>query len=166
VEIVDGDGNPLPTGEVGRVRVRSRSIVTQMLGEDDRESEEGFRDGWYYPGDIGKFGQRGILHLLGRSADLIKRGGLMVHAQEVEEVLRRIDGIRDAAVVGVVHPELGQQVVAFLETADEIDAKALTNACRTGLAGYKVPARFVRLETLPRNAAGKVVKSRLPTLVD
>jgi acyl-CoA synthetase (AMP-forming)/AMP-acid ligase II len=131
-----------------------------MAGAAD-EAEEGFRDGWYYPGDIGHMGTNGILHLAGRSADLIKRGGLMVHAQEVEQVLRKHPNIIDVAVVGTPSPTLGQDVTAFVEARGSLDLKEITRFCRRNLAGYKIPSRIEIVDALPRNAAGKVVKANL-----
>jgi acyl-CoA synthetase (AMP-forming)/AMP-acid ligase II len=159
VEIVDDEADALDQGEVGRIRLRGRGITTEMAGAED--PGEGVRDGWYYPGDLGKFDRRGILHLMGRSADLIKRGGLMIHAQEIEQVLRQRQEIVDVAVVGVPSADLGQTVVAFLEVGGPIDPAELTRFCRERLAGYKVPLRFEVVAALPRNAAGKVVKAEL-----
>lgn len=160
VEIVDDEGAVVNPGQVGRIRVRGRGITTEMAGAEDALGE-GVRDGWYFPGDLGRFDGRGILHLMGRSADLIKRGGLMIHAQEIEQVLRQRQEIVDVAVVGVPSVDLGQTVVAFLEVNAPVDPGDLTRFCRQNLAGYKVPSRFEVVEALPRNAAGKVVKADL-----
>jgi acyl-CoA synthetase (AMP-forming)/AMP-acid ligase II len=160
VAIVDQDGLPLPEGEIGEIRVRGPAISTQAVGATDGE-REGFRDGWYYPGDRGRVDASGILHLEGRAADLIKRGGLMVHAQEVEQALRRHAGIVDVAVVGMPSEKLGQEVVAFIEARTPLDPKDLTRHCRAELAPFKVPARFEIVAELPRNPAGKVDKQRL-----
>ncbi len=159
-QIVDADGNQLPTGEIGRIRVRGPAVTTSVAGASD-QSDEAFRDGWYYPGDIGRIAANGILHLAGRSADLIKRGGLMVHAQEIEQVLRRHPDVVDAAVVGAPSPSLGQEVVAFIEVRRPLEPKEITRFCRGQLAGYKIPARIETVDSLPRNSAGKVVKTNL-----
>lgn len=160
VQIVDDDGNLLPDGEVGSICLRGSAITTDMAGAEEVRGE-GLRDGWYYPGDLGRFGERAILHLMGRNADLIKRGGLMVHAQEVERVIREHPDVIDVAVVGVVSKELGQEVVAFMEVRNPIDAKGLARELRGKLAGYKVPSRYETIDALPRNTAGKVVKAKL-----
>jgi acyl-CoA synthetase (AMP-forming)/AMP-acid ligase II len=160
VQIVDDDGTPLPDGEVGAIRLRGRTITTDMAGAEEVRGE-GLRDGWYYPGDLGRFGERGILHLMGRNADLIKRGGLMIHAQEVERAIREHPDVVDVAVVGVPSKDLGQEVVAFMEVRNPIDAKEMTRQLRGKLAGYKVPSRYETVDTLPRNPAGKVVKAKL-----
>lgn len=159
IEIADIDGNALPTGQVGRIRVRGRAVANEIVGAPS--GEERIRDGWYYPGDMGSLDKRGILHLADREADLIKRGGLMVHAQEVEQVLRRHPDITDAAVVGAPSPELGQIVVAFVVGSGGLTAKDIVRYCRGELAGYKIPARIEFLDALPMNAMGKVMKAKL-----
>jgi long-chain acyl-CoA synthetase len=159
-EIVDEAGALVAGGAAGRIRVRGPAVTTATAGTSE-EADEGFRDGWYYPGDLGRFDEYGVLHLLGRSADLIKRGGLMVYAQEVEQVLRRYCGVMDAAVVGVPSAELGQEVAAFIETENDLDRREVTRFCRRHLSGYKVPTRIEVVDALPRNAGGKVVKGRL-----
>lgn len=159
LEIAGEDGRPLPFGETGDIRVRGPAVSTRAIGKVDER--EGFRDGWYYPGDLGSLGTDGLLHLHGRAADLIKRGGLMVHAQEVEQALRRHSSVRDAAVVGAPCATLGQEVVAFVVAGAPLEARELVHHCRRELAPYKVPARVEFVEELPRNASGKVVKAML-----
>jgi len=160
VQIFDDDGGPLPDGEVGAIRIRGRAITTNMAGADEVRGE-GLRDGWYYPGDLGKFDDRGVLHLMGRNADLIKRGGLMIHAQEVERAIREHPDVIDVAVVGVASRDLGQEVVAFMEVRNPIDPKEMSRQLRGKLAPYKVPTRYETIDGLPRNPAGKVVKAKL-----
>ncbi|MEX0853065.1 MAG: class I adenylate-forming enzyme family protein [Bauldia sp.] len=160
IEIADDAGRPVPQGEIGRIRVRGPAITTDVVGGEGSE-EEGFRDGWYYTGDLASIGPGGILHLHGRSADLIKRGGLMIHAQEVEGVLRRLPSVVDAAVVGAPCAELGQKVVAFVVTRSPVEAKEIIRRCRRELAPFKVPCRVHMLDSLPRNPNGKLLKSEL-----
>jgi len=161
VEAVDESGMPLPEGVTGEIRVRGPAISTRAINASG-DRREGFRDGWYYTGDLGRLDARGILHLDGRAADLIKRGGLMVYAQEVEQALRRHPLVSDAAVVGVPSQRLGQEVVAFVVTRSPADRKDIVRHCRQELAPFKIPSRIEFVDDLPRNASGKVDKSRLP----
>ena len=160
VEIVDEEHRRVPTGEVGTVRLQGPGLTTAFAG-GTTAGDEGIRDGWYYPGDLGRFDNRGLLHLHGRSSELIKRGGLMVHAQEVEQVLKQHADIAEVAVVGVPAPDLGEKVVAFVVTRAPIDEAELARFCRAALAPFKVPAEFQAIDALPRNASGKVLKEEL-----
>jgi len=160
VEIADEHGRSVGAGVSGLVRVRGPGVVGP--GADAAaNATEGFRDGWYYPGDYGRMGEDGLLRLDGRSADLIKRGGLMVHAQEVEQALREHPLVADAAVVGATSARLGQEVIAFVVLRSPLGERELVAHCRQRLAPFKVPARFEFRSELPRNANGKVVKSLL-----
>jgi acyl-coenzyme A synthetase/AMP-(fatty) acid ligase len=164
VEVAGDDYRPLPPDAIGRVRVRGLGVVTEFVG-DVAFGDEGIRDGWYYPGDIGSFDTDGFLHLHDRAADLIKRGGVMIHAQEVEHVLRIHPAVVDAAVVGIPSPTLGQEVAAFVVARGAPpQAAAIVTFCRERLAGHKAPSRVVFVRELPRNANGKVVKADLAKL--
>lgn len=161
VEIVDETGETLPAGAVGWIRMRGKR-TTKRFVERTSGQGEGLRDDWYYPGDLGTLDrERRILHLHGRSADLIKRGGLMVHAQEVERVLCLHPAVAEAAVVGVPAEVLGEEVAAFVVRRQPVEAKALAAHCLRHLAPYKVPQRWAFIAGLPRNASGKVVKTGL-----
>jgi acyl-coenzyme A synthetase/AMP-(fatty) acid ligase len=160
VEVADENGVSVRDGEFGRIRVRGPAVAMPMAGQVGSD-EEGFRDGWFYPGDLGVMMPNGVLHLHGRAADLIKRGGLMVHAQEVEQALRRHPSVADVAVVGAPSVELGQEVVAFIVAKSPVEPKELTRHSRQEVAPFKIPSRFVFVETLPRNANGKVTKNEL-----
>ena len=159
IEIVDDRDVPVADGTIGLVRVRGPGVINEFVG--NTSSDEGIRHGWYYPGDMGSRDDRGLIHLHGRAVELIKRSGLMVYAQEVEQVLIRHKDVAEAAVVGVPSATLGQEVVAVLVVRRPIDATEITRYCRRELAGFKVPGRFVFMDALPRNANGKVVKHEL-----
>jgi acyl-CoA synthetase (AMP-forming)/AMP-acid ligase II len=162
IEIVDDAAIPVADGVIGSVRVRGPGVVSEFVSES---SDEGVRDGWYYPGDLGSRDKSGLIHLHGRVADLIKRSGLMVYAQEVEQVLLRFTGVLEAAVVGAPSPTLGQEVVAVLVTRVPVDPIEITRHCRRELAGFKVPGRIVFVGSLPRNPNGKVLKHELVRMV-
>ena len=121
-------------------------------------------DGWFRSGDIGRFDADGFLYLVDRAKDMIIRGGENVYCVEVEQVLFEHPDVVDAAVVGVPHRELGEEVKAVVQlragagtTADDVRA-----FCAERLASFKVPAHVeFRDEPLPRNPAGKVLKNLL-----
>ena len=158
VEVVDAEHNPLPYGEIGRLRYRSPSSAqSYFMGE----SGDAFRDGWFYPGDLASFNSSGYLFLRGRSKDMIIRGGVNIYPADIERVLMDSPGVTDAAVVGVPSAEMGEEVVAFVVGAPPQGAAGLVAICKERLARYKVPKAIYFLEALPKNSFGKVLKNEL-----
>jgi acyl-coenzyme A synthetase/AMP-(fatty) acid ligase len=164
VEVVDETGAAVVRGASGRVRMRGPGVTRSFAGEIAAGADETIRDGWYYPGDTGHFAENGMLHLTGRAADLIKRGGLMIHAQEVEYVLSLHDSVVEAAVVGIPTGAHDEEVVAFIVARGPVDTPSILRHCRQNLAGYKVPQQVVVVDAMPRNTNGKVVKADLRKL--
>lgn len=160
VEIVDEDLRPVATGVIGRIRVNGPGVITDA-SSDEPPGDEGAYRGWYYPGDIGSVDADGYLHLRDRTADLIKRGGVMIYAQEVEQALRGHPAVVDVAVVGVPSTITGQEVAAFIVARAPLDPHELRAFARQRLGGNKVPAYFRLIDELPRNANGKVLKAEL-----
>jgi acyl-CoA synthetase (AMP-forming)/AMP-acid ligase II len=120
--------------------------------------------GWLHTGDLGRIDDEGYLYLVGRQGDMIIRGGENVYPEEVERVIAEHPAVREVAVVGVQDRRLGERIRAYvvpMELDDPPDSEALHAHARASMAGFKVPAEWVWLEILPRNAAGKLVRSRL-----
>jgi len=160
IEVVDESHLPVSLGVVGRIRIKGIGVCRAFAGPVTA-GDEGFRDGWYYPGDLGSFDAAGLLHINGRASDFIKRGGVIVFAQEVEGALKRHPNVLDAAVVGARSAELGEEVVAFVVLSAGEETSVLVNFCRRELAPAKVPAKIFVVDELPRNPNGKVQKSEL-----
>jgi len=169
VRIVDGEGRPVPDGEQGEIEVRGPQVFREYRGRPD-ETAAAFRDGWFRTGDEGCVGEGGYYRILGRrSVDIVKTGGYKVSALEVEELYRTHPGIGDLAVVGVPHPEWGEQLRAAWTPANPSarapsgppDTADLRAWGKERLAPYKVPHLFRAVPTLPRNAMGKVQKARV-----
>ena len=154
VKVVDDTGAPIDG--VGRLLVRPPG-ATAAAKQTDRIDAEGYVD----TGDQGRVDADGFVWIEGRSGDLINRGGNKVFPAQVEEVLRLVPAVLDVAVVGVPDDRLGQVPVAFVVTVGGLDADALTAVCREHLAPYKVPVAFHRLDELPRNEIGKVLRADL-----
>lgn len=153
----EGAGRPLPGVELtiadgGEILVRGPMVSASAIGED----------GWLHTGDRGRLDAEGRLLVEGRLKDVIVTGGENVAAAEVEEVLLDHPAVEDAGVAGRPDPEWGEVVVAHLVLSGEADDDALSAHCRERLAAYKVPRAFVRHAQLPRNAAGKLLRSQLP----
>lgn len=162
VEIVDADDRPVPRGAVGRMRYRGPGVPAEFRGA----APEAFRDGWLYPGDLAEMDDNGFIHLRGRAKDMIIRGGVNIYPGDVEAALLSSGLIAEAAVVGVPHRELGETVVAFVTGFETGDDAGLLDWCRQRLAAYKVPGDVVRIDALPRNAGGKVLKGELLSLYE
>ncbi|MED5812090.1 class I adenylate-forming enzyme family protein [Mycolicibacterium sp. 050232] len=157
-------GRPLPGIDVtitaDEVMVRTPTTAARKIDPAflDRLTD----DGWFHTGDLGWFDDDGFLWLDGRVSDMINRGGLKVFPGTVEDVLLAAAGVREAAVVGVPDERLGEVPWAFVARLDDtVTEQTLDAWCRKRLTPYRVPARIVFVERLPRNDVGKVVKRDL-----
>ncbi|PQO24627.1 malonyl-CoA synthase [Rhodobacteraceae bacterium WD3A24] len=156
-------GAPLPGGEIGMIEVRGPNVFEGYWRMPEKTAEEFRADGFFITGDLGFIDADGYVTIVGREKDLIISGGLNVYPKEVELVLDDQPGVRESAVIGVPHPDLGEAVLAVLvpESGAEIDARALHVETAAYLAGFKQPKALVTAEALPRNAMGKVQKALL-----
>ncbi|HEY3095521.1 MAG TPA: class I adenylate-forming enzyme family protein, partial [Acidimicrobiia bacterium] len=165
IEVVDPDGDPAPVGETGEIWLRGPTIMRRgYWNRADATAEAITPDGWFRSGDIGRFDEDGFLYLVDRQKDMIIRGGENVYCVEVEEVLFEHPDVIDAAVVGVPHKVLGEEVKAVvqLKPGSSTTVESLRAHCASRLADFKVPAHVeLRDQPLPRNPAGKVLKSLL-----
>ncbi|AXK32473.1 hypothetical protein DVA86_07200 [Streptomyces armeniacus] len=159
VGIVDGDDVPVPRGEVGEIVCRGPSVMVGYWNRPEATAEA-LRGGWMHTGDLGYRDDRGCLHITDRRNDMIITGGENVYPREVEAALADHPGISELAVVGTPDPRWGQVVTAVLVGPAPPDGE-LSDWARERLAGFKVPRRWVRVDTLPRNVTGKVLKHRL-----
>ncbi|MCU1371447.1 MAG: AMP-binding protein [Ilumatobacteraceae bacterium] len=173
----DGDrrpgsvGLPVPGVELrlaegtAEIEVRGPNVFAGYWQRPDATAAS-FHDGWFRTGDVGAFDDDGYLRIVGRTKELIISGGYNVYPREVEDVLRTHPAVLDAAVVGLPHPEWGEQVVAAVEgPGGPADVAALLELTRAQLASYKRPKRIVFVDALPRNALGKVTKAEVAPLL-
>ena len=173
IEIRDDQGRVLPAGQTGEITVQGREdallggLYRPMLGYLDapEATAETLQRGVLYTGDIGELDGNGNLFVRDRRRALILRGGANVYPAEVERVLLEVEGVVGAAVVGIPDDRLGQRVGAAVELAPNaaVTTALLEAHCRLNLAKYKVP-EFWRIEALPRNAMGKVVRPEVEGL--
>jgi malonyl-CoA/methylmalonyl-CoA synthetase len=145
--------------ETGEILVRGSSVFAGYRDLPDVNATA-FTDGWFRTGDIGEV-DGGYLRIVGRAKELIITGGYNVYPREVEDVLRAFAGVRDAAVVGTPSDEWGETVTAYVEGSAQLDLDALSVWAAGELTGYKRPRLVYRVDELPRNLLGKVVKERL-----
>jgi fatty acid CoA ligase FadD36 len=161
--LVGEDGRPVPHdgSAIGELQVRGATLFSGYLNRPDATAAAHTADGWFRTGDIAAIGADGNHRIVGRaSTDLIKTGGYRVGAGEVENHLLSHPAVREAAVVGVPHADLGQEIVAYV-VADGVSADALIEFVAAGLSRHKRPRRVHLVEALPRNAMGKVQKALL-----
>jgi malonyl-CoA/methylmalonyl-CoA synthetase len=156
-------GLPLPGVSVrvenGEVLVRGPNLFAGYWRRPDATAAAFTSDGFFRTGDLATVSDDGYYTLLGRKSDLIISGGFNLYPREIEELLLEQAGVQEAAVVGVHDDVRGEVPVAYI--VGEFDAAALERVCREQLASFKVPRRFVRVETIPRTALGKVQKHLL-----
>jgi long-chain acyl-CoA synthetase len=159
MKVVDAEDNEVPPGTWGELVIRGPNV---MLGYWNRPDETAFalRGGWFHTGDIGYADEDGYFYLVDRVKDMINAAGFKIWPREVEEVLYRLPGVKECAVVGVADPFEGEAARAFV--VRQPDA-ALTEAevaafCREHLAAYKVPRSVAFVEALPKSATGKILK--------
>lgn len=158
VEIVDSDHNTVGNGQVGLIRYRGEGVAAGFY-KDAEADRDAYHDGWFYPGDLGRFDEKRFLFLAGRSKDVIIRGGANIYPAEIESALLTHPDVEDAAVVGVRSKEMGEEIVAFVTGA--ADAATLDAYVRDRIASYKVPKAFLKLEALPKSNLGKIQKEAL-----
>ena len=174
IEILDDEGNAVPTGGSGEICVRAvrtgpfAGVYRPALGywRNAEATDRLLRGGWLHTGDVGFKNAEGILHIQDRRTDVIIRGGSNIYPAEVERVLRLSDRVADCAVMGKSDARLGQVVVAFVQpirTSEDGEAliSELAALCTENLARYKNPVEWHVIDEMPRNASGKIVKPRL-----
>jgi acyl-coenzyme A synthetase/AMP-(fatty) acid ligase len=159
-QIVDADGQPVAPGEVGLVGYRGPSFPTCYI-DDAAATARGFRDGWFYPGDLAAIDERGYFHFKGRADDVVNCEGVKFYPVEVEKVLLAHPAIMEAAVVGAPDAVAGEVPVAFLVAPMRPAVSELERFCAQRIAAYKVPRWFVFVAELPKNRTGKVLKRQL-----
>jgi long-chain acyl-CoA synthetase len=160
VRITDDAGNEVPDGVEGNIEARSPIVMLGYWGHDEANAETFAPGRWLRIGDFGRL-ENGLLYLAARRRDLILRGGENIYPFEIENRLDEHPDVMDAAVFGVDHEILGQEVKAVVVVRADatVTAEELREFCRERLAAYKVPAQVeLRTEALPRTATGKVMK--------
>lgn len=162
VQIETSDGEVLPAGEIGEIVVSGPTVMGGYY-QNSEATEAVLDDDRLRTGDIGYLDSDGDLWVLQRRSDLIISGGENIYPSEVESVLMRHPAIKEACVIGLEHPEWGQQVAAAVVfyQGKTISTESIQQHCRKSLAGYKIPRIIQFLDHFPRTASGKIVRNRL-----
>jgi len=162
VRAVDSEGNDVPVGEVGEIIYRGPGMMLEYY-RNPGATRESIVDGWFHSGDLVRIDEEGFVYVVDRKKDMVISGGENVYPAEVEEVLYRHENILEAAVIGISSEKWGEAVHAVVVTkpGQTLTEAEVKNFCAVNLAGYKKPQSVEFIEALPRNAAGKVLKTKL-----
>ena len=149
-------------GESGEIWMRGPTVV-KGYWDNPQANADNFSAGFWHSGDIGAIDAEGFVSVFDRKKDMLNRGGFKIYSAEVEYVLAEHPGVVESAIVAKACPVLGERVHAFVTLRDgTVNGEALTRHCAERLSDYKVPETMdVRMEPLPRNANGKVMKRQL-----
>lgn len=162
IRITDPHGDELTVGRTGEICVRGPTV---MLGywRNEKATADSIRDGWLWTGDLGHLTSDGFLHLTDRSKDVIISGGTNIYPREVEEALLEHPGVFEVSVVGEAEADWGEQVVAHvvLVKGAQISDRELDEWCRSHIASFKKPKKYIFHGELPKNSYGKVLKTEL-----
>ncbi|MGH3176678.1 MAG: long-chain-fatty-acid--CoA ligase [Streptosporangiaceae bacterium] len=159
MRIVDGEDHEVPQEEVGEIVIRGPNVMKGYWHRPEATAEA-VRDGWFHTGDLARVDSDGYFYIVDRKKDMIIRGGYNVYPREIEEVLYEHPAVAEAAVIGVPHPALGEEVGAAvaLKPGAVITAAELRDYVKGQVAAYKYPRRVWIMDALPKGPTGKIVK--------
>jgi len=153
---------PRAIGETGEIQIKGKSLFSGYWNQPEKTAREHTHDGFFRTGDVGFIEPNGELTIVGRSKDMFISGGFNVFPKEIEQIINTIDGVDEATVIGLPHPDFGEAGLAIIVSNGEaIDEDAIHASLKKSLANYKLPKMIVQIDALPRNAMGKVQKNVL-----
>jgi long-chain acyl-CoA synthetase len=163
--VQDETGKILEPGETGEICVRGGNVM-QGYWKQPEETAKVMRDEWLLTGDIGHRDDEGYFFITDRKKDMLLVNGINVYPREIEEVIYKFPGVKEAAVIGIPDARKGEQALAYVSAQEgmTINEKSLHDFLRERLADYKVPKRIVTIPALPRNPTGKILKTALREL--
>jgi acyl-CoA synthetase (AMP-forming)/AMP-acid ligase II len=164
VEAVDGADRPLPSGEVGRIRIRGRLCVDGYMN-DPQTSAAAFKGGWFYPGDLGSLTPERMLVISGRETAVLNVAGDKTSPERIEHVLTSYPAVAQAGVVGVTDALGYGRIHAAVVWRSQPDEAGLRAHCQQLLPPEFVPSRFVTVTAIARNETGKIDRGQLSSLV-
>ena len=163
LKIVDEEGIALKDGDVGNILVKGENVFNGYWNLPDKTKEDFTEDGFFMTGDLGRKDKDGYVEIVGRNKDLIISGGLNIFPKEIELAIDQTIGVMESAVIGVVHPDFGEGVLAVIvkEENSEVNKSIIQEFLKKKLAKYKRPKGIIFVKELPRNSMGKVQKNVL-----
>jgi long-chain acyl-CoA synthetase len=162
MKVVDDDGNEVATGEIGEILIKGHNVMKGYWNQPEATAEA-IKDGWFASGDMAKVDEDGYFFIVDRKKELIIRGGYNVYPREVEEVIYEHPDVREVAVVGVPHAELGEEVGAAIALKDgaQVDVEELKAFVKDQVASYKYPRQIWLVDELPKGPTGKILKREI-----
>jgi acyl-CoA synthetase (AMP-forming)/AMP-acid ligase II len=164
VQAADHDGRALPTGQEGLLRFRGPRCVDGYVGNPPG-SDQFFRDGWFYPGDIGRVTEHGMMVVTGREKNIIDLGGNKISPEKVEATLMTYPGVSFAAALGVPNALGIEEVWAAVTGSAALDQNAMREHCARRLPPGEAPVRVVQIADIPRLAIGRVDRRKLQEIL-
>jgi len=163
LRVRDAEGSDCATDEIGAIEVDGPNVFAGYWRMPEKTKDEFTADGYFKTGDVGKIDGRGYITIVGRSKDLIISGGYNVYPAEIEGYINEMPGVAESAVVGVPHADFGEVGVAIViaRSGSVVDGDAIVAELKRNLANFKIPKRCFVVDSLPRNAMGKVQKALL-----
>jgi long-chain acyl-CoA synthetase len=163
MRVVDEDRNPVTQGEVGELAIRGHDVMKGYWRkpEETRAAIDG--DGWFYTGDMARVDEDGYYFIVDRKKEMIIRGGYNVYPREIEEVIYEHPAVREAAVIGIPDPTLGEEVAAAIALHDGAAAtvEEIAAHVKGQVAAYKYPRRIWLVDELPKGPTGKILKREI-----
>lgn len=163
MRVVDPGGAEVAPGEPGEIQIRGHNVMKGYWNLPEATEAAISPDGWFSTGDVGRVDEEGYFYIVDRTKDMIIRGGYNVYPREIEEVLYEHPAVAEAAVIGVPHDELGEDVGAAvaLKKNATVDADELREYVKARVAAYKYPRRIWLVDALPKGPTGKVLKREI-----
>ncbi len=162
VTILDDEGQPLPVGSVGEIAVRGPQVMRGYWNKPHETAQTFAPGGWLRTGDMGRMEPNGYVQFVDRKKDVIVVSGMKAFPQEIEDAVRLLPGVQDAAAVGAPDPRSGEQVVLYVVRRDPgLTEDQVRRHCQEQLAPYKCPRRIEFRADLPRTPIGKVLRRQL-----
>lgn len=165
IQLVDEQGRPVKTGEIGQLIVSGGNVMKEYWN-NPTATKEALKDGWFYTGDLAYEDEEGFIYISGREKEMIISGGENIYPLEVENTILQLNGIKEVAVVGIKDEKWGEIPYAYVvqHNPNLLTSKEVILHCAKYLGKYKVPKEVIFLNSLPRNATGKIQKNQLTNL--
>ncbi len=163
MRLVDGDGNAVAQDDAGEIQIRGHNVMKGYWHRPEATAEAIDPEGWFSTGDIARIDEDGYFFIVDRKKELVIRGGFNIYPREIEEVLYEHPDVREAAVIGIPHPELGEEVAAAvaLKSGAQSTPEALRDFVKQRVAAYKYPRHIWLVDELPKGPTGKIVKREI-----